>query len=199
MTEQNKKNHNKEKSQEQLAEKPAEEKVVTLTQEEHKALLEEAALASDYKDRLLRLQAEFDNAKKRLEKDRLEFIKFANEGLIIELLGVLDDLERSVESANQKHEDYEAFLKGVEMILAHIYDLLKRFRVEPIEAKEKKFDPHFHEALLQTETPNYSEGTVLEELQKGYMMNGKVIRTAKVKVSKHAPEDREQKTEERKI
>lgn len=159
-----------------------EEKPVTLTETEYKALQAEAA---NCKDRLLRLQAEFDNAKKRLEKDRLEFIKFANEGLISELLSILDDLERSVEAATQKHEDYEAFLKGVEMIMAHTYDLLKKYRVEAIETKGKKFNPHLHEALLQMETNDFPDGTIVEELQKGYTMDGRVLRTAKVKVAKN--------------
>lgn len=190
------KNNQKNKTEQVVAQEPAEEKTVALSESEYKALLEEAASC---KDRLLRLQAEFDNARKRLEKDRIEFIKFANEGLISELIGILDDLQRSVEAAMQKHEDYEAFLKGVEMILAHIYDLLKKYRVEPIAAKGKKFDPHLHEALLQVETNDYPEDSIIEELQKGYLMDGRVIRTAKVKVSKHIPDDREQKPEDRKI
>ncbi len=177
--EHNKKDIHKEKAQEEPV-KAVEEKTITLTESQHQALLNEVSAT---KDRLLRLQAEFDNAKKRLDKDRIEFIKFANEGLLVELLGILDDLERSVEAAAQKHEDYEAFLKGVEMILAHIYDLLKRNRVEPIEAKAKKFDPHFHEALLQVETNDYPEDSIVEELQRGYIMDGRVIRTAKVKVA----------------
>jgi molecular chaperone GrpE len=177
--------NNKNKPEQLADDKLKEGKTVVLTEQEHQALLEEVASAKDYKDRLLRLQAEFDNAKKRLEKDRLDFIKFANEGLIIELLGILDDLERSVDAAAQKHEDYEAFLRGVEMILAHIYDLLKRNRVEAVETKGKKFDPNFHEALLQIETNDYPEDSIVEELQRGYAMNGRVIRTAKVKVAKN--------------
>ncbi len=184
--EHNKKNNQQEKAPEEPA-KIAEEKTITLAESEHRALLEEAR---DYKDRLLRLQAEIDNAKKRLDKDRVEFIKFANESLIVELLGILDDLERSVEAAAQKHEDYEAFLKGVEMILAHIYDLLKKNRVEPIETTGKKFDPHFHEALLQVETNDYPENSIVEELQRGYVMDGRVIRTAKVKVAKNKGEEK---------
>lgn len=181
------KNH-KDKTEQLASEKPKEEKTVVLTESEHKALLEEVSSA---KDRLLRFQAEVDNAKKRLEKDRIEFIKFANEGLIFELLGILDDLERSVEAASQKHEDYEAFLKGVGMILAHVYDLLKKYQVVPIETKDKKFDPHLHEALLQVETNDYPDGSIVEELQRGYVMDGKVIRTAKVKVAKNKTEDKE--------
>jgi molecular chaperone GrpE len=96
----------------------------------------------------------------------------------------MDDLERTVELAQSKHQDLAAFLKGVEMILAHLYEMLKVYGVKPIEAKGKLFDPHLHEALMQVEDKNLPEHTVLEELQKGYLLNERVIRTTKVKVSK---------------
>ena len=76
-------------------------------------------------------------------------------------------------------------MKGIEMVLAHLYDLLKKQGLAPIEAKGKVFDPHFHEALLHIETDNFPENTVVEELQKGYLLNDRVIRTAKVKVAKN--------------
>ena len=133
---------------------------------------------------MLRLQAEFDNAKKRLEKEKQDFVKFANEGIILELLNILDDLERTVDLAQSKHQDLSAFLKGVEMILAHLYEMLKEYGVKPIEAQGKLFDPHYHEALMQAENKDVPEHTILEELQKGYLLNDRVIRTAKVKVSK---------------
>ncbi len=135
-------------------------------------------------DRCARLQAEFDNARKRWHRDRADIIKYASEDLVCNLLNVVDDLERSLELSQQKHEDFTAFLKGVEMILAHLYDLLKKNGVVPIEAKGKKFDPNCHEPLLQLENDDVEENTVLAEMQKGYTLNGKVIRTAKVQVSK---------------
>ena len=143
-------------------------------------LAEEAAR---YKDQYIRLYAEFENARKRMERERQEFIKYANEGLITEFLSILDNLERSVEAAQAKHEDYEAFLKGVEMIMAQIYEMLKRNSVKPIEAKGKMFDPHSHEILMQEESEAAEEGTVLEEFQKGYTLGDRVIRTSKVKVA----------------
>ncbi|MFA5311529.1 MAG: nucleotide exchange factor GrpE, partial [Candidatus Omnitrophota bacterium] len=109
---------------------------------------------------------------------------FANEGIILELLNILDDLERSVSLAEAQKQDPQAFLKGVEMILAHLYDMLKEYGVKPLEAKGKIFDPHCHEALMQVEDESLPEHTVIEELQKGYFLNERVIRTAKVKVSK---------------
>lgn len=161
-----------------------EEKTVTLKEAEYLKLKEDAAKADEYWDRLLRLQADFDNNRKRLEKERQEFSKFANEAIILELLNIMDDLERTVDLAQSKHQDLPAFLKGVEMILAHLYEMLKENGVSPIEAQGKIFDPHLHEALMQIEDKEMPEHTIVEELQKGYMLNDRVIRTAKVKVSK---------------
>jgi len=164
--------------------KEKEEKAVSLKESEYLKLKEEAALAKESGERLLRLQADFDNTRKRLEREKQDFVKFANEGIILELLNVLDDLERTVDLAQSKHQDLSAFLKGVEMILAHLYEMLKEYGVKPIEAEGKLFDPHYHEALMQAENKDVAEHTILEELQKGYLLNDRIIRTSKVKVSK---------------
>ena len=140
--------------------------------------------AQEYKDKYLRLYAEFENARRRMERDKQEFVKYANQELISEFLGVFDNLERSVEAAKTKHQDYDAFLKGTEMVMAQVYELLKKNDVRPIDAVGKPFDPHSHEALLQEETDKFSDGVVMEEFQKGYMLGDKVVRTAKVKVAK---------------
>jgi molecular chaperone GrpE len=161
-----------------------EDKVVSLKESEYLALKEEAEKAKVYWDKILRLQADFENTRKRLEREKQDFVKFANEGIILELLNIVDDLGRVVELAQTKHEDLPAFLKGVEMIMAHLYEMLKEYGVKPIEAEGKLFDPHYHEALMQAENKGVPEHTVLEELQKGYLLNDRVIRTAKVKVSK---------------
>ncbi|MFH1201268.1 MAG: nucleotide exchange factor GrpE [Candidatus Omnitrophota bacterium] len=183
-----------EKNTEPLAKK--EEQVVTLGESEYVKLKEEADKSKEYWDKILRLQADFDNMRKRQEKERQDFIKFANEDIILELLNVLDDLERTVCLAQSKHQDLSAFLKGVEMILAHLYDLLKKYGVKPIEAEGKIFNPHFHEALMQVEDKNVPEHTIVEELQKGYLLNEKVIRFSKVRVStlKRTEERKEEKT-----
>ena len=160
------------------------EKTVVLPESEYQALKQAADKAQENWDRLLRLQADFENSRKRLEREKQDFLRFANEGMILELLNILDDLERAVELAEAKHEDFPAFLKGVEMILAHLYDMLKEHGVKAIEAKDKAFDPNFHEALTQVENNDVAEHTIVEEMQKGYVLNDKVIRTAKVKVSK---------------
>ncbi|HLD83218.1 MAG TPA: nucleotide exchange factor GrpE [Candidatus Omnitrophota bacterium] len=170
-----KKNNNKEAQ---------EEKIITLKEPEYLKLKEEAAKAQEHWDRLLRLQADFENSRKRIEKEKQDFLKFANEGLILELLNILDDLERAIGLAEAKHQDLAAFLKGVEMIMAHLYEMLKEYGVRPIEAEGKLFDPNFHEALMQVEDAAKPEHTIIEEMQKGYLLNDRVIRTTKVKVSK---------------
>lgn len=158
------------------------EKTATVQPSDYQKLVSDLAAS---KERYLRLFAEFENARKRNERERIEFVKYANEELITQFLNILDDLERSVEAAKTKHEDYDAFLKGIELVMAHVYDMLKKNNVKAIEAKGKIFDPHVHEPLMQEETDKAAEGTVLEELQKGYMLGDKVVRTAKVKVAKH--------------
>lgn len=164
--------------------KPKEEKIIALKESEYLELKQAAEKSKEYWDRLLRLQADVENTRKRLEKEKQDFLKYANEGVILDLLNILDDLERAVNLAESKHEDLPAFLKGVEMILAHLYEMLKENGVKPIEAKGKLFDPGCHEALMQVEDKNLPENTVIEELQKGYLLNDRVIRTVKVKVSK---------------
>lgn len=161
-----------------------EEKLISLKESEYLGLLEEAKKSKDSQDKMLRNQADLENTRKRIDREKQEFTKFANEGLIMNLLNVLDDLERSVNLAEDSKENLPAFLKGVEMILAHLYEMLKEHGVKPIEAEGKIFDPHYHEALMQVENKDLPEHTIIEELQKGYLIHERVLRTAKVKVSK---------------
>ena len=161
-----------------------EEKTVTLKEAEYLALLEDVQNGKESWNKMLRNQADLENTRKRIEREKQEFIKFANEGLILDLLNVLDDLERSVNLAESTKQDLSAFLKGVEMILAHLYEMLKEHGVKPVEAEGKIFDPHYHEALMQVENKDLPEHTIIEVLQKGYLIYERVLRTAKVKVSK---------------
>jgi molecular chaperone GrpE len=179
------KNKDNQENTEEINNNPEkEDKVITLKQTEYLGLLEDAKKGKDGWDKMLRNQADLENTRKRLDREKQEFVKFANEGLIFDLLNVLDDLERTVDLAESSKEDLIAFLKGVEMILAHLYEMLKNHGVKPIEAEGKIFDPNFHEALMQVENEELPEHTIIEVLQKGYLIHGRVLRTAKVKVSK---------------
>jgi len=156
---------------------------ILLTSEEFKALEDKAKKSDEYFDRLLRLQADFDNYKKRFEKEKIEFLKFANEGIIVEILKIMDDFERAVEAGKTKH-DFDVLYKGIEMIHKDLKNFLKEEGIKEIEAEGKPFDPHEHEAMMQEETGAHPEDYVIEELQKGYTFNGRVIRPSKVKVAK---------------
>ena len=132
----------------------------------------------DKTEQLLRLQADFDNYKKFFETQKIEFVKCANHGIIVAMLGIVDDFERAVAASKD-----EADKKALEMILQRFLKTLKEFGVKGIDATGKKFDPAYHEAFMQEESKK-DDNTILEVLQKGYELNGQVIRHAKVKVSK---------------
>jgi len=191
MEKENKKEHENHKKEHNEA-KVSEAQTITLKEAEFAQLKQDAEKAKDYWDKYLRLQADFENTRKRWEREKSGLLRYANDDLLCDLLNVIDDLERSLELSQNKHEDFTAFLKGVEMILAHLHDLLKKNGVSPIESIGKPFDPNLHEALMQVENEGTAENTVIEELQKGYLLNDKVIRTAKVKVSKKKKETQEQ-------
>jgi len=180
------KNNNKDRieSRENGPVKSGPEKTVTIKESEYELLKADSRKAQENWDKLVRFQADFENARKRWDRDRSEFLRFANEDLLCDILTIVDELERSVELSQEKHEDHVAFLKGVAMILAHLHDLLKKNGVSCIASKGKCFDPNYHEALMQVENEELPEHTVVEEMQKGYILNDKVIRTAKVQVSK---------------
>lgn len=180
-------NHHKE-NELKKEEKPSPEKeavknnLVTVQEEEYTRLKEASSRCQDLQDRYLRLQADFDNARKRMEKQTQDFAKYATEGIILELLNIMDDLERTTQAAENKNANLDTFLKGIEMVLAHLYEMLKGHGVKPVDAQGKPFDPHTSEPLMQVAS-DMPEHMVIEELQKGYFLHERVIRTAKVKVS----------------
>jgi len=146
-------------------------------------------------DKYVRLGAEFDNYKKRSLKERGDFIKFANEGLIIELLSILDNFERGIKSAEQK-KDYDLLHQGVDMISKQLHSLLETKGLSRIKSKGEKFDPHQHEAVEVVDGDD--EGLIIEELQPGYFLSGRIVRPARVKVVKvkQASEEGKEKKEE---
>jgi len=144
-------------------------------------------------DKYIRLQAEFDNYKKRSFKEKADFVKFANEGLIIELLSILDNFERGIKSAEQK-KNYDLLHQGVDMISKQLHSLLETKGLSRVKSVGQKFDPHHHEAVEVVEGDD--EGAVTEELQPGYLLSGRILRPARVKVVKKT-DDREQKTDDR--
>jgi molecular chaperone GrpE len=134
---------------------------------------------ADYTEHLKRLQAEFENYCKRVEKERKEYAGMASEKLIVKILLIIDDFERALVTLKDVPEEAR---KGIAMIFKNFHKILHEEHVEQIKSVGQKFDPYKHEVLLKAESEQ-PEDFVIEELQKGYTMNGKVIRYAKVKVS----------------
>lgn len=140
--------------------------------------------AAAFKDNLLRLQAEFENFKKRQVKEREESRKSANERLLTELLPVLDNLERALEHGGEGGSP-EKMLDGIQLVLKQFRESLSQFGVELIEAEGALFDPHVHDAMSRVETDgDPPDGTVVEVYQRGYLLNGRVLRAAMVGVAK---------------
>ncbi len=135
------------------------------------------------KDRLLRTAAELDNFRKRTEREISRIVQNANERLIKDILPVIDDLERSLK-LSQKGKNEKEFRSGVELIYQKLMSVLRSYGLEPMESENKEFDVQQHEALLQMEKEGTPPDMVVEEHGKGYLLNGKVLRHAKVVVSK---------------
>lgn len=133
-------------------------------------------------EKFIRLQAEFDNYKKRQEKRQKEFIEYANQGLLSNLLTVVDNLERALEST-KKEKNVKAISHGLKNILKEFHNVLNKEGVKPIESVNKKFDPYKHEAVMKEETDKHSEDIVTEEFRKGYTIKSRILRPAMVKVA----------------
>jgi molecular chaperone GrpE len=136
----------------------------------------------DLYDQLLRRTAEFENYRKRIEREGRERSNLAAADIIFELLAVIDDLERAVNTSVENNT--ETYRQGVELILRQMLELLRKRDVKPIEALGVDFDPNYHEAVVHELSPDHKGGEVIEELRRGYMIGGRLLRPAMVKVAK---------------
>ncbi len=140
--------------------------------------------AKETYDRLLRVSAEFENYKKRSAREMEDFRKFANQSLIKEMLSVVDNLELAIDSANEKQESHNSLKEGLDLTRKELLRVFEKFSVTPIESKGKLFDPTYHEAVMQEETDEYPENTIINEMQKGYLIHDRLLRPAMVVVAK---------------
>ena len=141
---------------------------------------------SETRERLLRVAADFENYKKRNERERQEYMRFVHERVLKDFLPVYDNLSRALEVGRKGGGD-PAMVAGIEMVLSEFLKVLKKYGVEPTEAVGRPFDPEFHDALQRLESEDAEPGTVLAEIQRGFTMNGRVLRPALVVVAT-APE-----------
>ena len=147
----------------------------TLVAERDQLAIEKA----DLQDRLLRARAEFDNARRRAERERSDFIQFAAVDLVRELLPIQDDFERALKTETADRE----YAKGVELIYQRMADTLRKMGLEPIETAGKLFDPNLHQAVERVQTGDAEDQAILGEFQRGYTFKGKLLRPAMVKVA----------------
>src|SRR5579872_18343 len=138
-----------------------------------------AAQAADLHDQNLRLRAEFDNARRRFEQQRSEYVQFAAMDLVREILPAVDDFERAlqVETADAN------YAKGVRLIYQRLSEILKKMGLEPMETAGRRFDPNLHQAVERVPTESAEDQSILLEFQKGYLFKGKLLRPAMVKVA----------------
>ncbi len=163
---------------EKAAENP--DATIALLEEEVAALTKEK---DDFKERFYRVSAEFDNYKKRIDRQWSDFKKYSHETLVKELLTVVDNLERAVEAAGKGNESDNGLVEGVKITLAEIFKIFERFGITALETKGEKFDPAYHQAVSTQPAEDVAENTVLEELQKGYLIHDRLLRPAMVVVS----------------
>jgi molecular chaperone GrpE len=154
---------------------PVQEPVAALSAERDQLAAEKAEL----QDRVLRAQAEFQNLKKRTERERLELFEYASMEAVRTLLPVLDDFERAMKTESADKE----YVAGIELIYNRFYEALKKLGLEPLESAGKPFDPQIHHAVDMVETDEAPDHTVLDEFQRGYNFKGRLLRPAMVKVA----------------
>lgn len=145
---------------------------------------EEERLAKEYLSRLQWLQAEFENFKKLSLREKEEYIEFANQELVSKLLDVLENLERAVESA-KRTKGKEPLIRGLEVIQEQFLNILKKEGLTPIQAIGRTLDPFEHEAVERVQSPHHENGTIIEEVQRGYKFKSRILRPSKVKVVKN--------------
>jgi molecular chaperone GrpE len=155
-----------------------------------KKLAEKEKEAKENHDRLLRMAADLDNYKKRAAKEKEDWVKFANEDLLKGVLPFIDNLERAV-AHSEKSKDIQSLVEGVKLTIQQLLQALNKFGVSRFESIGKPFDPAMHEAMLVVQTDKEKPDHVMQEFQRGYLLNDRLLRPATVSVSKPLGETRE--------
>ncbi len=175
-----KKNHETENRVRQDTEEPKADK---------NAASPDSKAADDAQEKLLWLKADFENTKKRLERDKQEAIKFANEKLLVEILSIVDNFDRAMTSLSEGH-DPEQVKKGLHIAQEELHQVLERHGVQVVKSLGEDFDPKFHEAVATVEaTEGQKDGVIVDEVQRGYLLNGRLIRPSRVRITQHKAED----------
>lgn len=179
-------NKNEHKDNEKESQEPVNPETadVIMSAEEYKALKAKADERDAFNDKYVRAHAEFENIRKRLEKDKADFIKYANESFVLEFLPIVDNLEMA-EKYIKEAKDFKAVRDGVDMIQLQIQTFLKDIGLEKIKCVGEVFDPHLHEPIEMEEAKDKKDGVIVAELKPGYKLNGRLLRPASVKIVKN--------------
>ncbi|MBA4423099.1 MAG: nucleotide exchange factor GrpE [Syntrophus sp. (in: bacteria)] len=151
--------------------------------------------AAENYDKYVRALAELDNYKKRAVREKADAIKYGNENLLRDILPLVDNMDRAMEHACNS-DDFDAFKKGLKMLQQQLLGCLQKHGVEQIEAVGKDFDPHVHEAMVQVESKEHEESKVVGEFERGYLLNGRLLRPSKVSVCRRLNKEDQQNCEE---
>jgi molecular chaperone GrpE len=184
----NKRKKHEEKTENEVSEDTQES---VITPEEIGELREKAAERDEYYSKWLNVHAEYENTKKRLEKEKYEHIRFANEGIIARLFPIMDNFDMAF-AAMEKAEDKGAMLEGIKLVQKEFHRVLEDSGVKKIETLGRQFDPNIHEAVMAVETDEAPDGEILEEVRSGYMYNDRLLRAAQVRVAKNTADTEEQ-------
>jgi molecular chaperone GrpE len=156
----------------------------TKHEETLKKLEEKEKEAAAHYDKYIRAAADHENYKKRVAREHAELVKYGNEKLIRDLLPILDSLDRALKQTSDMSAEMQAFIEGLKLIETQFLACLQKHGVERIEAKGKEFDPNLHQAVLMVESDDGDDNKVIEEFETGYLLNGRLLKPAKVSVSK---------------
>ncbi len=180
--------HNEEvKEQEANAEETIETETEVVDENTEDNVAELKTEEPDYKSKYFYLAAEMDNMRKRFDRERDSFVKYGNEKILKNLLDVMDNLERTIDAIGDDADEKVKNLKaGIDMVRTQFVDVLKSNGLEEVKCVGEQFDPNFHEALAQQPAEGKEENEVINEYQKGYILNGRLLRASKVVIAKNA-------------
>ena len=161
---------------------------VAVTEKEYEELVRKADERDEFHNKWLNVHAEYENTRKRIEKEKTNCIKFANEDIIGQLFPIVDNFDMAF-TAMEQAEDKTAMMDGIKLVQKEFHRILECNGVARIKTEGEQFDPNVHEAVLMVETTEYPDGAILEEMRAGYTLNGRLLRPAQVKVAKNVEEE----------
>lgn len=161
---------------------------VKLSAKEYEELVQKAGERDEYQDKWMKVHAEYENTRRRLENEKSQHMKFANEGLISRLFPIVDNFDMAL-AAMETAEDKAAVMQGIELVQKEFHRILDENGVKKIETEGKQFDPNVHEAVFAEETSEHPDGFILQEVRAGYLLNERLLRPAQVKIAKNISEN----------